>query len=903
MVPQWDSEGALLSADTLPSFYYLPVKSECKKGLWALPWDLTVDGGSSVDFAVGRVARLKSSQTPGRVIHSAKSWLCHSGVDRTERILPWHSDEVIGDERRSPIEVSASYLRHLRLAWNHVFCDQLDQSRFEDQDVVITVPASFDEVAQRLTLEAAILAGYSRDRVKLLEEPQAAFYEWLGRHRDTFDDAFRRVEKKNQTILVCDIGGGTTDFTLLSVTWAMDGRPEIKRIGVSDHLLLGGDNIDLSLARVMERKLLGDTNSLSSREWAQLVFEARRIKEKALSELVSSGENSTSEEELFVSIAREGSSLLATAMTVGLLPKDIERHIVEGFFPFVPRDARPDRPRGALSQLGLPYAADSAVTKHLAHFLSGRMVDGILFAGGTMKPPFIRERILSQISAWQGSVPFELSTDSMDLAVSRGAAEFALAKRPTERRLTILGGYSRSLYLEVASDPNTRKLICIVPKGFSQAEPLRVSPPGLKVMTNRPVRFQIFSALDRDKDRAGDVVAWEEGSFHRLPSLDTKLLAKSATAQGDLGNSSLLDVVLEISLQSSGILDLVCVPTAGGSPEVRWNLEFNLQKSDEIPVDVHAKKSAVSSDKVDLARKKIDELYGKKRPVITTDGNPKYLVRDLEHLLGMPRDEWDSGFLRSLWPHLEQGLTRRNRSLGHELSWLYLAGFALRPGYGYELDEWRIGELWRVYDLGLAFPKERQAEEQWWILWRRVAGGLSKTQQEQIYSRIFPLIRKGEAPSAEIYLLAASLERIDMLQKVRLGQYLVQQISSGKKQHIDQKIWALARISSRIPLYAEPQAIVRPSFIENWADGLKELDLRQPPYSRLMHFYAQAGRVVGDREFDISSNLRRDFLQRLKEARATSDYVDPVNKLIPVATKDQTRLFGESLPAGLWLGA
>lgn len=902
MVPQWDSEGALLSADTLPSFYYLPVKSECKKALWALPWDLKVDGGSLADFAVGRVARLKSSQTPGRVIHSAKSWLCHSGVDRTERILPWHSDEVIGDERRSPIEVSAAYLRHLRLAWNHTFCDQPDQALFEDQDVVITVPASFDEVAQRLTLEAAVLAGYSRDRVKLLEEPQAAFYEWLGRHRDNFDDAFHRDDKNNLTILVCDVGGGTTDFTLLSVIWAMDGRPEIKRIGVSDHLLLGGDNIDLSLAHVMERKLLGDTSSLSSREWAQLVFEARRIKEKALSELKLSGENSTSEEELFVSIAREGSSLLATAMTVSLVPSDIKRHIVEGFFPFVPRDVKPERQRGGLSQLGLPYAADSAVTKHLAHFLAGRMVDGVLFAGGTMKPPFIRERIISQISAWQGSVPFELSTETMDLAVSRGAAEFALAQRATERGLTIAGGYSRSLYLEVASDTNTRKLICIVPKGFSQTEPLRVSPPGLKVMINRPVRFQIFSALDRDQDKAGDVVAWEEGAFHRLPSLDTKLLAKSATAQGDLGNSSLLDVALQISLQSSGILDLVCVPATLGSPEVRWNLEFNLQKSEEIPVEVHLKQSSVSTEKVDVVRKKIDDLFGKKRPASGTDGNPKYLVRDLESLLGMPRDEWDSGFLRSLWPHLEQGLTRRNRSLGHELSWLYLAGFALRPGYGYELDEWRIGELWRVYDLGLAFPKERQAEEQWWILWRRVAGGLSKIQQEQIYSRIFPLIRKGEAPSAEIYLLAASLERIDMMQKVRLGQYLVQQISSGKKQHTDQKIWALARISSRIPLYAEPQAIVRPSFIENWADGLKELDLRQPPYSRLMHFYAQAGRVVGDREFDISSNLRRDFLQRLKEARATSDYVDPVTKLIPVATKDQTRLFGESLPSGLWLG-
>jgi hypothetical protein len=204
--------------------------------------------------------------------------------------------------------------------------------------------------------------------------------------------------------------------------------------------------------------------------------------------------------------------------------------------------------------------------------------------------------------------------------------------------------------------------------------------------------------------------------------------------------------------------------------------------------------------------------------------------------------------------------------------------------------------------LGLAFPKERQAEEQWWILWRRVAGGLSKEQQEQVYARIFPQIRKGEAQSPEIYLLAGSLERIDMTEKVRLGQQLVQQISSGKKQHVDQKIWALARISSRIPLYAEPQAIVRPSFIGAWSESLSRLDLRQPPYNRLVHFYSQAGRVVGDREFDLSGDLRREFLARLKEARATPDYVKPVSEFVPLQTKDQLRLFGESLPSGLWLG-
>ena len=901
LMEQWDSEGALIRSETLPSFYYIPVKLEWKRGQLALPWDASEAETSPPDYAIGRLARLKSSQTPGRVIHAAKSWLCHSGVDRRERILPWHSDEVIGDERRSPIEVSAAYLTHLRKAWNHTFQRLGPAGQFENQEIVITVPASFDEVAQRLTMEAILLAGYPRERVRLLEEPQAAFYEWLGRHEEVLEKEFGEVNQESQTILVCDVGGGTTDFSLLSVSQGATGRPKIVRIGVSEHILLGGDNIDLGLARILEQKLLGEGRTLTSRQWAQLVAEARSLKERSLDLLSQDSQrDSLKESEFYVSVAGEGGNIFASSLTVGIFPSAIYEHIVEGFFPFVGRDDRPRKQRGGLTQLGLPYAADSAVTKHLAAFLDGRPVNAVLFAGGTVKPLFLRDRVVSQIAAWQGFQPKVLHSDAVDLTVSLGAAQFALSERESFHRLQIKGGYPRSLYVEVASLGDKTKLLCVVPKGFVGGQPLAVKATGLKAMTNRPVRFKLFSSLIRDQDQAGDLVVFDEETFRQLPSLDAKLMS-----EGPIQGDHLMDVALEVTLQTTGILDVACVATEDDRKGERWLLEFSLKDSGATSPAVAFKppQSVIETHKIDLARQKLDDFYGKKRRMDSQDGNPKYLLRDLEQLLGKPRDAWDTVFLRSLWPHLEQGLNRRNRSVGHELSWLYLAGFALRPGYGFEMDEWRVKELWRVYDQGLAFPKERQAEEQWWILWRRVAGGLSREQQEQVFARIFPQIRKGDAQSAEVYMLAGSLERIEMGQKVRLGQQLALQISTGKKQHLDQKMWALARIASRVPLYAGPQNIIRPSFIEAWAETLHPLNMSQIPYSRLTHFYAQAGRVTGDREFDLSPDLRRMFLERLIEGKAGDEFIRPVREFVPFKAQDHSVLFGESLPAGLWLGA
>lgn len=892
-ITQWETEGAYVTADMLPSFYYLPVKAEWRRGQMRLPLHRVEAPG----FGVGRMARAKASQIPGRVIHSAKSWLCHPGVNREERILPWHSDEIIGDERRSPIEVSAAYLEHLREAWNAVMAAQNRENCLELQDVTITVPASFDEVAQRLTLEAAAAAGFNADRIRLLEEPQAAFYRWLSVN----SGGKIHLGSQERTVLICDVGGGTTDFSLFHVE--PGEPPKVRRVAVSEHLLLGGDNIDLSLAHKLEARLLGGDRRLSSRQWAQLVFETRQLKEKALADMGSQLPDGTAPDaEFFVSIAGEGANLFASTMTAALKRSEIENQILAGFVPDVAREAVPIRSnRGALQQLGLPYAQDSAITRHLASFLAGHPVDFVLYNGGTLKPSFLRDALTRQLTRWQKKAPEVLTNDSMDLAVALGAAAYgAISVRPKNSLARITGGYARSLYLEAARVGRTgsHSLICIVPKGFEAGQTLQLPDLNLKLLTDRPARFQLFSALGRDADRPGDIVDLSSGTFHPLPPLHTRLDFSGKSAE-----PKLIEVGLDVVLQETGILQIF---VSHLDPQRRrWLLDFNVRQetnSEDAAQTLLVSSQQFASEKTERALARLESYFGKKkRPEFDRD-NPKYLVRDLEQDLGFPREEWNIAFLRSLWPHLEPGINRRSRSLGHEISWLYLAGYALRPGYGFELDEWRISELWRVFEAGLAFPKERQVEEQWWIMWRRVAGGLSREQQEKLFDRIFPALRKGEAQSPELLMLAGSLERIEMGQKLRLGSHLAQQIAQGRRQFLGQRLWALARVASRTPLYAGPAQIVRPEAVIQWAKQLEKLSSKDPAHAKLALFYSQAGRLVGDREFDLPEPIRHEFLSRLKDLGATGEQARVLTEMLPLDIAAKSQLFGESLPVGLILG-
>ena len=892
-VPQWESDGSVVSAATLPSFLYLPPKSEWKKGQLALPQQ---QPGVVPDYAVGRFARWQASQQPGRVIHQAKSWLCHQGVDREERILPWQVGDLIGEERRSPVEVPAAYLRHLKEAWNLLMAQDDPECRFEHQKVIITVPASFDEAAQRLTLKAAELAGYPLPHVRLLEEPQAAFYHWLSLGQ-------KLPQTKPFNVLICDIGGGTTDFSLFRVEPRGPERPEVRRLSVSDHLLLGGDNFDLSLAHLLEAKLAGPHTRLSSRQWAQLIFATRQLKEAAL----NVADESPADEELFVSIAGEGASLLASAKTASIKRQEIIDHILGGFFPYVDSTDRPIKQKIGLTSLGLPFAQDSAITRHLAQFIAHQHVDAVLFNGGSLKPPMLRRVLVEQIAAWQGGIEPSIltTTDSsgadLDLAVAYGAAHYA-ALRVRSSDL-IKGGYARSVYVEVestdqehsTSGPRT-KLVCLVPKGYDGISALKIEGLELKLRTDRPVRFQLFTANHRDNDKLGDVVFGENDEFHALPPLHTNI----GRDHGKL--PELLNVQVEANIAETGLLSLELVATDSGKMGKKWQLDFNIRATRDrrlSALDDTATEVTIPNEKRALVSQKLLDAYGKKRQ---TDSATvaKNLVKEFENILGLPREEWDSVFLRGLWTEIANGMTRRGRSLGHEAQWLYLAGYCLRPGYGCAADEWRTQELWQCFQHGPFFPKEKQAVEQWWIMWRRVAGGLHKEQQELLFDRIFPAIRKGDA-SPEIYLLAGSLERIDMTSKIRLGQHLTQYIADGRQQFINQRMWALARIASRVPLYSGAHNIVRPETVVEWFNELQRLKRGEAAYSKLPLFLSLAGRMIGDREYDLADVDRGRFLAKLGEAGATPEQMRLVRELVPMDHEAKSQLFGEALPSGLVL--
>jgi hypothetical protein len=490
------------------------------------------------------------------------------------------------------------------------------------------------------------------------------------------------------------------------------------------------------------------------------------------------------------------------------------------------------------------------------------------------------------------------------LAVANGAAAFSATFRQkdaeSESVLTsgrIKAGYPRSLYLELGHKGNVgeRSLLCIVPKGFDGSAALRIDSLKMQALVGSPVKFQLFSSLNRDSDKPGALLKMHQAEFHPLNPLHTVLKPANPGR-----NETMIDVALEVVLMSTGMLQLFCV---NKNSSERWQLEFNVRdfSYDATSDSAELADGEVMPERFQAAVEKIAEHFGKKKRSDIEQDNPKYLVRALEEILGRDRKDWNISTLRKLWPHLREGMARKNRSLGHELAWLYLVGYCLRPGYGVELDEWRVNDLWKAYELGLAFPKERQNEEQWWIMWRRVAGGLSRSQQEKLFDKVFPAIRKGSAPSLEVYMLAGSLERIEMNNKVRLGNYLVQQICEGRKQFLDQKLWALARIASRVLMHGSSESIVRPVFVEEWYSKLRGLNIKDKQYSRLSIFLSQGGRIVNDREFDLSLETRTAMIAMLESCAVDEAFIKPLREFVPVDAEARSKLFGEELPGGLIL--
>lgn len=894
-VLQWDSPVSTVARQTLPSFNYLTTSLDRQSGFRAESTEFPALPG---DWVPGIYARKRMADTPSRVIHSAKSWLCHGGIDRTAAILPWQSEEVPPKDRLSPVQASSAYLVYLKEAWNRAHVDLGPEAQFENQEVVLTVPASFDEAAQQLTLEAARLAGYP-ERISLIEEPQAAFYDWLGwgRHVSELLDLLELVPERTARVLVCDIGGGTTDLSLFEVAGDAQSASglALRRVAVSEHLLLGGDNIDLALAHLFEQKLTGGQSRLTGGQWNQLLVQARDLKERILVDHPQISKEGSAG--FTLTLAGAGAGLFASTLSASITASEVRETVLEGFFPQCEAAERPRKKSGGLREWGLPYAEDTAVTRHLAGFLEGRQVHAVLYNGGSVTPSFLRRRLTAMVARWQGGeAPVELQNDAIALAVARGAARYCQILQTPQAGERITGGHAHALYLEVVQGKQKKLpcLICVLPKGMEANQSVRIENAEFDLLVNQSVRFQCFFSNRRTSDPAGQVVQWREEEFQPLPPLQTAIHLPSDRPKPA---NNRLRVTLECTLNELGLLQLFCVERDGPG---RWRLDFNLRRPVGEDESVQAPEDTPLKKELGEAIGLILSLYGKKRDPNLPEAKPRALMRQLEKTLGGARDSWDSATLRGLWPAIAQGMTRRSRSVEHEESWLYLAGYALRPGYGFPLDQSRIEELWRLFDLGMAFPKEKRVLVQWYLLWRRTAGGLNARRQEKILELILPKL-PAQPDTDEILYLAGSLERISLHQKMQVAKLLS---AALRKPQVANKVpyaWALGRLLSRIPLYAGPETVLPPLEVEKLFGQLRELDWKEPLYAPLNPLFAQAARMTDRRDLDLAPELRQEILQKMKVSGARPEELQVLRETVPVKDADRVRQFGESLPSGLVL--
>ncbi|TCP12506.1 Hsp70 family protein [Simplicispira metamorpha] len=570
-VPQLTGPGTLEGKPLLPSFLYLPHESELAPGDLALPW------ASAQDFAVGEFARTRGAATPIRLVSSAKSWLCHPGVDRRGAILP--ADAPAEVARISPLDASIRYLAHLRAAWNA----QYPEAPFDQQEVTVTIPASFDPAARELTAEAAQSAGFQN--LTLLEEPQAALYSWIQRSAGQW----RKDVRQGDTILVVDVGGGTTDLSLIAVL-ENEGNLELHRVAVGEHILLGGDNMDLALAYGVARKLAAQGTQLDPWQTRALAHACRAAKEALLSD--------PTVQSVPVVVPSRGSKLIGGSIRTEVTREELTQTLVDGFFPQAAVSDQPiSRARGALTQLGLPYAQDAAITRHLAAFLSRQrgataQLQGfgvaqpesasflhptaVLFNGGVLKSGLIAERVLSILNGWlgaDGAAPARLLGGAdLDLAVARGAAYYGYVRRG--RGVRIRGGTAQAYYVAVESampaipgmEPPIQAL-CLAPFGMEEGSEAPPLAQEFGLIVGEPVRFRFFGSSVRRQDQVGSTLDfWGPEELIELAEIEANLPAQGR-APGDV-----VRVKLHARVTETGTLELEALPVGGSE---RWKVQFD----------------------------------------------------------------------------------------------------------------------------------------------------------------------------------------------------------------------------------------------------------------------------------------------------------------------------------------
>ena len=557
-IPQLVSASTVENRPMLPSFLYLAPGGE--RGSYDLPW------AADRDFAAGELARRQAALVPTRTVAAAKSWLCHSRVDRSQPILPWNAPDDVG--KVSPVEASRRYLDHMVAAWNAAF----PEAPLREQKVTLTVPASFDASARELTREAARLAGLPEDLV-LLEEPQSALYAWLA----TAGESWRRRLKVGDVLLVCDVGGGTTDFTLIRVEES-GGDLQLTRVAVGNHILVGGDNMDLTLAHVAKKAFQEKGMEIDAWQSVALWHSCRLAKEALLAE--------DGPETHPVTVLGRGHRVVGGTVSVDLARDAVLAALLDGFLPRCELGEAPARRRASgFRELGLPFEADAAITRHLSQFLTAHADAGeasvrpthIVFNGGVFKATALRRRLTEVLGHWFGasSAP-EILEGSLDLdfAVARGAAYYGRAK--ISGGIRIRGGTARAYYVGIETSgpavPGAERplrALCVVPHGMEEGTAAEVPGEEIGLVVGEPAHFRFFSSSVRKGDAAGAVIeSWTDEEIVETDSMEAMLAASQAVEDG------YVPVRFESRITELGVLELWCASTRS---DERWKLEFSVR--------------------------------------------------------------------------------------------------------------------------------------------------------------------------------------------------------------------------------------------------------------------------------------------------------------------------------------
>ena len=874
----------------LPSVIYVPAEGEFPDDATTLPW-----GKASAPFTddtfVGEFAAVQGAKVPGRLVASSKSWLCHPAVDRRRAFLPWGADDDV--QKMSPVQAATRVLAHVKHALADVDHAKLD----DDAEVVLTVPASFDEVARSLTVQAAQDAGLPP--VHVIEEPQAAFYDFLHQHDDDVKGALQQA----RLVLIVDVGGGTCDLTLMKIDDDGGELPRVERIAVSDHLMLGGDNMDATLARHVEQALTGSSGNLEAARWGALLTGCRLAKEVLTDD--------DAPDEIAVTLPSRGRKLIGGAKSYTLKREEALELLVDGFFPLSDGDRVPEkRARTALAEFSLPFVADPAVPHHICAFLRAHVgaceaigvdvndglprPDAVLFNGGVFNAPAIQKRMQDVFAHWFGEAPLTLAHRSLDVSVARGAVVSALAKQG--KGVRIEGGSARSYFVGI-DDGSTEKALCIVEKGMAEGTTQEVSRT-FHMRVGEPVTFSLYHTSQSDKTEAGAVVDVDD-KLTKLPPLETVLKLPPE-----------LPVQLKSTLTELGTLEISLEMT----PEALQQFALSFSTRHEEAAETAGDKDDVVVEKphkeLEKAKDEISLFYGNKGQ----DVDPrqvKVLRRRLEKLLG-PREQWSLGLNRALAGQLISGMKRRRRTADHERTFFQMLGWTLRPGFGVAHDEWRVSEVFPLFEAGVQHIKEKPLWASWWIMWRRLAGGLNREQQSAIFDamRFHAMPQKmrqqlssegkapkGKAPQAldEMMRALACFERLDVDDKVSLGDWMLDQL--GKKAH--PSWWPLGRLASRVPFAGAVSDVIPPKDASRFVEHL--LKLNWDTADGAAFAAAQIARLTKDRARDLDEELRLRVQSRLQAVDAPAEWQQMVVEKLDLAEAEEVRALGESLPAGLKL--